>query len=160
MEPGDARAFAALTVEKIARNTQLEPDISLEKARDQVARRAWRGYLGFSLAIEYRRRMVGFIGAGGRPASVGYVLEPALWGQGLMSEALAAFCAGVFARFPIDRIVADHFEDNPASGVVLRRAGFETTGFDSGTSPARVEPAALITYALRRENMRLCHEIP
>ncbi len=106
------------------------------------------------MVIEHQGQFAGTIGIGAGPSSVGYFLDPKLWGQGLMSEALRAFCVEVFDRFPIARIEADHFVDNPASGVVLTKTGFVKTGTDMGTSTARVEPCALITYALHRDNLK------
>ena len=127
---------------------------TVEDILAEIPRMSWRGYLGFTLVIEHQGQFAGTIGIGGNPASVGYFLAPGFWGQGLMTEALAAFCPEIFARFPISRIKADHFDDNPASGAVLRKIGFKVTGRDTGTSKARVEPAPLITYALTRDNLK------
>ena len=92
------------------------------------------------MIIEHDARVAGAIGFG--KGTLGYYLAPDLWGQGLMSEALAAFLPEVFDRFPMDSIKADHFEDNPASGAILRKFGFRQTGREMATSKARLEPAA------------------
>lgn len=153
MEGRDAAAFAALTVPEITRNlSRLNTGMTTDDVLADLPRRTWRGYLGFTLVIEHQGKFAGTIGIGG--GGIGYFLDPELWGQGIMTEALSAVVPEIFDRFPISRIKADHFVDNPASGAVLRKQGFEETGEEMGTSMARVEPAPLITYALTRDNLK------
>ena len=45
-----------------------------------------------------------------------------------MSEAVNAFCAFLFRRYPLQAITAEHFKDNPGSGRVLQKAFCATTG--------------------------------
>lgn len=73
---------------------------------------------------------------------VGYWIEPGHWGLGYATEALR----GVLALARVighRRIVSRHAADNPASGRVLRKAGFRPTGraraFHSLGRNARVE---------------------
>jgi len=58
---------------------------------------------------------------------VGYWIGRPFWGRGVASEALLALVdrAGRDGR---RALVAGHFVDNPASGVVLEKAGFLYTG--------------------------------
>ncbi|HAL75820.1 MAG TPA: hypothetical protein DCM70_04275 [Rhodobacteraceae bacterium] len=44
-----------------------------------------------------------------------------------MSEAVNAFCAFLFRRYPLEAITAEHFKDNPGSGRVLQKIGFCAT---------------------------------
>jgi RimJ/RimL family protein N-acetyltransferase len=73
---------------------------------------------------------------------VGYWIEPGYWNRGYATEALR----GVLALARLighRRIVSRHAMDNPASGRVLRKAGFRPTGracaFHSLGRGARVE---------------------
>jgi RimJ/RimL family protein N-acetyltransferase len=74
----------------------------------------------------------GFIGVGGAHCGKGeveiaYWLGKPYWGRGFGAEtgcALATF-AGALGAGPV---IAHHFEDNPVSGRVLEKAGFEYTG--------------------------------
>ena len=68
---------------------------------------------------------------------------------------MSAFLPSIFDRFPLSRLEADHFEDNPVSGAILRKFGFEETGRQLGTSKARLEPAPVITYAVTRETLKV-----
>lgn len=76
-----------------------------------------------------RGRIVGCCGLheddGG--VEVGYWIEPDSWGRGYASEALSGLLslAGLAGH---RRIVSRHAADNPASGRVLRKAGFRPTG--------------------------------
>ncbi len=59
---------------------------------------------------------------------VGYWVARPRWGRGYASEALAAVIAWARTELRPPRIVAGCFEDNPASGRVLEKAGFKPTG--------------------------------
>ena len=109
----DARDFAALPVEPF------HPRFLITRAADAEA--------------------VGCIGLGpvsdaandGAALELGYWIARAHWGQGYATEAGAAVLE-IAATLGHRELVASHFLDNPASGRVLRKLGFEPTG--------RVEP--------------------
>ena len=58
---------------------------------------------------------------------LGYWIARQHWGQGYATEAGRAVL-DVAQMLEHERIVASHFLDNPASGAVLRKLGFEPTG--------------------------------
>ena len=57
-------------------------------------------------------------------ASLGYWLGEEFWGRGIMTEAVAAFTDFCFENFPLRRIYAEVFANNPASARVLEKTGF------------------------------------
>ncbi|MCJ1438698.1 hypothetical protein MMC27_008088 [Xylographa pallens] len=64
-----------------------------------------------------------------RTAELGYWLAEEWWGKGVMSEAVAAFCAWVWEAFPgLVRIYSEVYEWNAKSGRVLEKAGFRFEG--------------------------------
>ena len=74
-------------------------------------------------------RIAGCVGLheDGERIEVGYWIAPAHWGQGYATEALTGLLA--LARLAgHQRIFSRHASDNPASGRVLRKAGFRPTG--------------------------------
>ena len=79
-------------------------------------------------------RLIGGIGfqEQGGAAELGYWLAPEAWGRGYAAEAGKAAIEAVRVSLGHRHFVAGHFIDNPASGRVLRKLGFEPTG--------RVEP--------------------
>ena len=121
-------------------------------ARDVIARSGDTSRPGFRLAIREGGALVGSVGIGGdipgAPASVAYFIAPAAQRRGLATEAMAAFLDACTASFDFSEIHADHFEDNPASGLVLERLGFRRVGTGVGRSAARPAPAPVIRYRL------------
>lgn len=65
-------------------------------------------------------------GADGAPA-LGYWIARDHWGQGYASEAAKAVL-DLARTLGHERVTAEHFIDNPASGRVLEKAGFRRTG--------------------------------
>lgn len=155
MRKQDASALIDLAHPTVTRMLfSLPSDLSPEGAASFIAARRWQGHSGFALALEHKEKMIGYV-AFSETRELYYALHPDHWRAGLMTEAISAFLPAVFSRFPLGSIVADHFEDNPASGAVLRKFGFVETGHAMGSSKARLEPARVITYALSRENLKV-----
>jgi RimJ/RimL family protein N-acetyltransferase len=61
-------------------------------------------------------------------ATVGYWLGEEFWGRGIMTEVLTAVTDFCFDNFPLRRISAEVFANNPASARVLEKAGFVLEG--------------------------------
>ncbi len=61
-------------------------------------------------------------------AEFGYWLAEEFWGQGIMSEVVATFVDYCFANFPLNRIFASVYANNPASARILEKAGFVFEG--------------------------------
>lgn len=59
---------------------------------------------------------------------MGYWLGEQFWGRGIMTEAVAAVTDFCFENFPLRRISAEVFANNPASARVLEKAGFTFEG--------------------------------
>ncbi len=79
---------------------------------------------------------------------LGYWIARPYWGQGYATEAGRA-ALDVAAMLGHKRIMASHFLDNPASGRVLRKLGFEPTGrVVKRHSCGRGEAAATAEYSL------------
>ncbi len=65
---------------------------------------------------------------GADTAELGYWLSPTHWGQGITTEAARAVVAFGFERLGLPLLTSGYFEDNPASGQVLRKLGFVGVG--------------------------------
>ncbi|GLS88648.1 hypothetical protein GCM10010873_36220 [Cypionkella aquatica] len=109
----------------------------------------WQGKLGFRLGIWFDAKLIGAVGIWDNPIETGYFLDPAFWGQGIASEAMAAFLPQMIARFGLTEVFADHCIDNPASGAVLRKLGFRQIGEGMGESLARSAPVPIAIYRLQ-----------
>ena len=122
------------------------------EVRASLAANQWRGRPGFQLGIWHQHQLIGAVGIWDNPAETGYFLDPAFWGRGLATEAMAAFLPQMMARFGLLEVIADHCTDNPASGAVLRKLGFQRTGEGIGDSLER-GPVPITLYRLARPKL-------
>lgn len=75
--------------------------------------------------------LIGAAGLGEAPdgeVELGYWIARPHWGQGYATEAAAAVIDIARAGLRLKRLTASHFVDNPASGRVLEKLGFQATG--------------------------------
>jgi RimJ/RimL family protein N-acetyltransferase len=108
----------------------------IEDARERIAKAAETPPHEVSCVILKRTdgepELIGSIGCSHWNARVphpeiGYSIAPAHWGQGYAAEAAGAVLDAVFAMGH-PAICAGHWVDNPRSGRVLEKLGFEPTG--------------------------------
>lgn len=59
---------------------------------------------------------------------IGYTIGKPWWGKGYATEAVSALIPALRRHLPLLDIYAEHFFDNPASGRVMIKAGFEHVG--------------------------------
>lgn len=78
---------------------------------------------------------------------LGYWLTPSAWGKGYATEAARA-AIEVARTMGVKRIVAGHFIDNPASGRVLRKLGFQPVRTTMQHSAARGHSAESAEFVL------------
>ena len=113
-----------------------------EKAQEVIERSQDLSRPGFRLAIRHRGAFAGTVGispvTGADAPTVSHFLDPALWGRGLMTEALGAFLPALDAAFALPAIEATVFDDNPASARVLAHVGFRPVAALHEPSAARV----------------------
>ena len=153
MTRADAPAFHDLvTRPEVARFLYLfHPDWTLAEAEAFLDDWAWRGTLKFRLAIMVDDTWAGWIGASGDPEpEIFYALRPEFAGKGIGSEAVTAFAAFLFDRFPVPAITAGVFTDNPASARVLEKLGFRLIAEEKHASRGRLAPAPVWVYRLER----------
>lgn len=84
-------------------------------------------------------------------AEIGYVLGRWHWGQGLMHEALEAFCAHCFAQLGLRRLEAEVNPANEASNALLLRVGFTREGTLRQRWTAKGATYDVHAYGLLRE---------
>ena len=138
LRPGwqeDAEALhGAMADQAIVRNLATAPwPYRLEDARAFLARQNGVDEPSFLL---FRRtagapRLVGGAGLGRTPdgdVELGYWVARPYWGLGYATEAARAVIDLARDSLRLKRITAGHFLDNPASGRVLEKIGFRSTG--------------------------------
>jgi ribosomal-protein-alanine N-acetyltransferase len=90
------------------------------------------GATGDDFIVEMEGRLVGKLGCWKLP-EMGYILAPEVWGQGVASEALAAFLDHRRAMSAPRTLIADVDPRNLASLKLLKRHGFIETGRAKGS---------------------------
>ena len=137
LRPGwaeDAPALAAaIADERIVRNLATAPwpyrlrdaEAFLAQPRDPVL----PSFLIFE-RTDAEPRLLGSCGLGRRPSGgveLGYWVARPFWGCGIATEAGTALIE-IARALRLPRLQASHFLDNPASGRVLEKLGFEPVG--------------------------------
>ncbi|MDD8023980.1 MAG: GNAT family N-acetyltransferase [Paracoccaceae bacterium] len=145
----DAETFRALvTTPDIGRMLFIfPPDYSHDAACAMMGQNRWAGTRPLRLAIRQGGRMIGTIGLGaGDLPDIYYFLAPDCAGQGLMREAITAFCPAVRRHFGLAGLGAKVFTDNPASAHLLETCGFVRIGEDRVHSAQRAAPHPVWIY--------------
>jgi len=137
--PEDAEALVrVMGHEEIVRNLGTAPwPFGIEDARARIARDATTPPHEASCLIFLRTEgapeLVGCVGFGrwndrvGFP-EIGFNVAREHWGKGIAYEAGCAILEMAFLGVGYDVLGAGHYVDNPASGHVLAKLGFEPTG--------------------------------
>lgn len=140
----------------VARMLRLAPwPTSLEINRDwlQTHPAEWRAGTAYRFAIIHRGRLIGCVDVDEIDQGegvLGYWLERSAWGQGFATEAARAAVEFALQRLGLHGLRSGHAFDNPASGLVLRKLGFEPTGETRVWSRPRGQEIRQATYALGR----------
>ncbi len=86
----------------------------------------------FAIVLKSTSELIGAISlavhAEHRRAGMGYWLGKDYWGQGHAVEACTTVIAYGFDQLNLNRIAADHFSVNPASGRVMQKVGMKHEG--------------------------------
>jgi [ribosomal protein S5]-alanine N-acetyltransferase len=89
--------------------------------------RQWEAGHAYRFAVVLKEKMVGLVdidGIGGREGTLGYWFDPAVWGHGYASEAAGAVTRFAHQDVGLLKLKAGHAHDNPASGRILTKLGF------------------------------------
>jgi ribosomal-protein-alanine N-acetyltransferase len=111
-----------------------------------------RGEMRFG--IEREGRLIGGVGFYRRRSGVaelGFWLGRPWWGYGYATEAASAVVRHGFASTRLPAFSSAHFTDNPASGRVLAKLGFEPVGRGRIACAARQQDVEVVTYWLDRQ---------
>jgi len=145
--------LAGIADEGVVRNLSSVPwPYGEHHAREFAARPVEPLFPRFLITRARDAQVVGCIGIGPiepwGQTELGYWIARPFWGQGFATEAGRAVL-GIAKALGHRELVSAHFLDNPASGQVLRKLGFETTGrIEERFSCGRGEMVPAIGYRL------------
>lgn len=92
----------------------------------------------------------------GEPAEeIGYVLSPAHWGRGLMSEAVREMLRYGFEELGLAVIWCGHYDFNDRSRRVVEKCGFRYQFTEKVWVAKLAEERVELHYALTREEWRI-----
>jgi RimJ/RimL family protein N-acetyltransferase len=163
LRPGwndDAPALTkAVANEKIARNlAQLPWPYREEHAREFLSTVHGKGIPEFLMFTRHGEpQLIGAVGLHADPLDptgpleLGYWIAEAQWGKGYATEAGHAVINIARWTLKLPRITSAYFQDNPASGRVLTKLGFKSTGRvvqRHSVGRGRTTPCQLMTLSL------------
>ena len=148
-ERADASEFARLAGDWAVASMTSDIPHPLSEMQARAWLRPGRGEVRF--AMELRGQLIGGTGFYRRhsgAAEVGFWLGRSWWGRGYATEATSAAMSYGVRSLRIPGYTSSHFVDNPASGNVLRKLGFEPVGRGNIISTARGHDVEALTYWL------------
>ncbi len=87
---------------------------------------------------------------------LGYWVGVLYRGRGIASESAARIVRFAFEDLGASRVTAGHFIDNPASGTILRKIGFKTTGESEKVfSQGRGYEVETVCFALSQKDLQI-----
>jgi RimJ/RimL family protein N-acetyltransferase len=125
--------YGAITDEQVVRNLSRVPwPYAREHAEQFIARQRPADEPVFLIfRVGAPPQLIGCIGlhpTEDGEVELGYWFARRAWGQGYATEAGRAVVAIARDALRLPRLLSGHFLDNPASGQVLRKLGFQPTG--------------------------------
>lgn len=161
MTAGDAEAVRRLAGDPdvAASALNIPHPFDPEMAEEWIGRQA-QAYqdareVTFAIIRRADEEFVGAIGLDVRAehdrAELGYWIGQPFWGRGYASEAAYAVVQFAFDDLELNRIYANHFADNPASGRVLEKIGMAKEGCQRQHVLWWGEYRDLVCYGITRE---------
>jgi ribosomal-protein-alanine N-acetyltransferase len=111
------------------------PHHGIDQTKDWISRMInspQNGSTDFILTIKETGKAIGKMGVW-RDREIGFLLDAKHWRKGLAQEALCALLPFFFVQKGYEKITADADPENKASLGLLKKLGFEVTGFEKNT---------------------------
>lgn len=85
----------------------------------------------------------------------GYVLNRNYWGKGYVTEALRAVMRLCFEKLEVNKLEANHYAENPASGRVMEKCGMKREGCLVQSEKVKGVFRDCVCYGITREQYSL-----
>jgi ribosomal-protein-alanine N-acetyltransferase len=133
---GDLAALVPLLSDyDVAKNlTHVPHPYSMAHAREWMAIAQTKRQMreGFHWSVYRDKTFIGVVSVGSEQGlfNLGYWYGKPHWGQGYATEAARRAVAFAFAELDVFALASGYYSDNPASGRVLEKLGFEPAGIE------------------------------
>ena len=130
IEENDKFDFLEIVKDSLVKKSYMLPDFTSKEEEDKFFNRIAdlsRKKERFVYGIYSTNKIIGFLNevtSENDEIEVGYFIASKEWNKGYATEALKVAIEELFAM-GYKRVVAGHFEDNPASGRVMQKAGMK-----------------------------------
>lgn len=130
---------------------------SLQDTKEGIATYFMSAPLGkFAIELRQSGKLIGTIDLRAeealRKGELGYALNKAYWGQGLVPEAAMAILSLGFDRLGLVSIQALHDENNPNSGRVMEKIGMKKIGRIPSERLSKGEVVDMVLYSISRQD--------
>lgn len=134
-----------------------KPHESLEESRE-IIRTVFSAPGVFAVALKESGKAVGSAGftgrhrkeAAGPDDEIGYSLNPAYWGRGLIPEAVRELLRYGFEELGLNTIWCEHYDGNQKSRRVIRKCGFQFRFLRMQEVPDLGETRLALCYSMTR----------
>jgi len=126
----DKNGLLKIVENPLVKKSYMLPDFVEQKERDNFFEKLKKlSYQKerFVYGIYSKNKIIGFlneVSLENEEIEVGYFIAPNEWNKGYATEALKTAISALF-EMGYKRVIAGHFEDNPASGRVMQKAGMK-----------------------------------
>ena len=157
----DAEAMFAYASDKDNTRYTFPTNQSLEETKNNIAQFYLANPLGrWGIELKCNGKFIGTIDLHKidpvlKKAAIGYIINKKYWNQGLTTEANRAVIKLVFEKIGMNKLVALHDKDNPASGKVMEKSGMRLSHEEPYARMDKNEPGRIVTrvhYVLTKED--------
>lgn len=130
IEEKDKKDLLEIVKNPLVKKSYMLPDLISEEEEEKLFQRLRDSTLNkerFVYGVYSKNKIIGFINEVSleeETIELGYFIDPKEWNKGYATEALKSAIEELF-RMGIKAVQAAHFENNPASGRVMQKAGMQ-----------------------------------
>ena len=157
----DAEAMFAYASDKDNTRYTFPTNQNLEETKNNIAQFYLANPLGrWGIELKSNGKFIGTIDlhkidSALKKAAIGYIINKKYWNQGLTTEANRAVIELAFEKIGMNKLIALHDKDNPASGKVMEKSGMRFSHEEPYARMDNKEPGRIITrvyYVLTKED--------
>ena len=129
---------------------------SLEETQNNIAQFYLANPLGrWGIELKSNGKFIGTIDLHKIDPAIGYIIHKKYWNQGLTTEANRAVIELAFEKIGMNKLIALHDKDNPASGKVMEKSGMHFSHEEAYACMDQHEEGRIVTrvhYVLTKED--------